>query len=1161
MADGITRFLPQYPNIVPNEDDLLNPYDGKFYDTIYRKKEFYDLRLSKVENVPDRRGELMNHQKIITRYLSSHTPYNGILLFHEMGTGKTCSAVGAIEQIKSEGKFRGAIYIASATLGKNFLNELVETCTDGRYIPEDLGDTDRTGRIRMKKAVSDYYKLGKDYTYAKFAGRVAKMSLEEVRRRFNNHVIVIDEVHNLADNKKDGASYRQIWNFLHQVQGCKVMLLSGTPMRNKVWDIASVMNLILPAEKKEQLPTGEEFIKKYCDHVDKDLDLVTKDGANELKGIFKGRVSYLRGITSDVRRVFRGTTIKVQGIKQKRGYFKVSESIMSKFQTKSYMKALQMDTDDMSSTTKRSGYYRNSRQAALFVFPDGSWGTKGFKRYIKVKKAKKIWNRKRKGGNIWTDEGRGLKKEIQKGGINALEKYSCKYAASCRIILQAIKQNRLVFVYNESVREGGVVLFTMILKALKFTQTTGTSVMKGNTFAVLTGDTANKSAIIANFNRPDNANGDRINVIIGSQAVSEGVTFKNVQVEIVQTAWFNYARIDQALARGYRAGSHRVLTAKNKKVVQDIYLQAAIPLKSEMKDSTSSLGPITPPRAPPRAPRAVELQGIDLYMYTVAQKKDISFKKIEVIMRSAAFDCALTYRRNLVIGGAGTRECDYGNCDYECIDVPKEEYQGTGGIPAKDLDLSTYQLYYSGEKVKSLVLTIVRLFRDNFILSLQDISTVIPAENEFELLTALDTVISNSVPIHNKYGFTSYLQEENDMYFLVDGLSTIGSSSMAYYTKYPNVKTNQTFATIKAKYFTEVALPLAIRDLCRAKGDLRPYLRRLPLEYREMFLEYSVIAEILRERGQEFEKDQVKLIEKILIYFDSDIRKIGESNLIVSSLLQTHGGPLRCMSTTGDLKWHDCSEKEEGIYSKGTLIARVRLEKEDFYGQINRKMRKFCIRDCRTGCASKEGEKIRGHKLTSGLECTSYTHDTLGLIVSFYTEMPVPPTDATKRYILSNACGPPVDVKEGIIQPHQQREINKGVAQIVGDKIRIRKLTIANNEEGLREFLLQNFRRPNLVRAKYWFAENKDLFKHLVVLGGGDLGDDSAKKKKAVERGIKKMTVPQMRRLIYYGTLKKLPICMFLCAWFNSNNLLIDDNHCGSGRKPKPKGLSKAKKG
>ena len=75
----------------------------------------------KCENVPELKIALMNHQKIIARFMSSRTPYNGLLLIHEMGSGKTCSAIGVIEQIRSESKtndFQGAIIFGS---GKNIL--------------------------------------------------------------------------------------------------------------------------------------------------------------------------------------------------------------------------------------------------------------------------------------------------------------------------------------------------------------------------------------------------------------------------------------------------------------------------------------------------------------------------------------------------------------------------------------------------------------------------------------------------------------------------------------------------------------------------------------------------------------------------------------------------------------------------------------------------------------------------------------------------------------------------------------------------------------------------------------------------------------------------------------------------------------------------------
>ena len=135
---NIQDFLPKYPNINKADDDILNPYDDGFYESIFRKKEFYDERLGKKEDLPTEKGVLMKHQTTIARFLSSHTRYDILLLVHQMGSGKTCSAIGAIEQIKNEeNNFRGALIFAKGQgLLKNFVRELRDKCTAGQYIPE-----------------------------------------------------------------------------------------------------------------------------------------------------------------------------------------------------------------------------------------------------------------------------------------------------------------------------------------------------------------------------------------------------------------------------------------------------------------------------------------------------------------------------------------------------------------------------------------------------------------------------------------------------------------------------------------------------------------------------------------------------------------------------------------------------------------------------------------------------------------------------------------------------------------------------------------------------------------------------------------------------------------------------------------------------------------
>lgn len=106
---NIENFFPKFPNIFNYQSAILNPYDNDFNDAIVTKKEFETLKLKKYEELTAkddlklnkyeklRRGtvgdlsssekkdfKMLNHQKIISRFFSSLTPYDQLLLFHEM---------------------------------------------------------------------------------------------------------------------------------------------------------------------------------------------------------------------------------------------------------------------------------------------------------------------------------------------------------------------------------------------------------------------------------------------------------------------------------------------------------------------------------------------------------------------------------------------------------------------------------------------------------------------------------------------------------------------------------------------------------------------------------------------------------------------------------------------------------------------------------------------------------------------------------------------------------------------------------------------------------------------------------------------------------------------------------------------------------------------
>ena len=45
--------------------------------------------------------ELLPHQIFVKNFLSFQTPYNSLLLYHGLGSGKTCSAITVAEEMRS----------------------------------------------------------------------------------------------------------------------------------------------------------------------------------------------------------------------------------------------------------------------------------------------------------------------------------------------------------------------------------------------------------------------------------------------------------------------------------------------------------------------------------------------------------------------------------------------------------------------------------------------------------------------------------------------------------------------------------------------------------------------------------------------------------------------------------------------------------------------------------------------------------------------------------------------------------------------------------------------------------------------------------------------------------------------------------------------------
>ena len=1036
--EDIYEFLPKYPNIVENKDTLLNPYNNNFYENIYRKKELYDEKLDKFEEFPDEVGGLLKHQKIISRFFSSRTDYDQLLLVHEMGSGKSCTAIGAIEEIKLVGGFKKVLYLAKGeALINNFINELIFKCTDGRYIPENYDKLTKLEQThRKKKMIKDYYNFNTFETFAKYINNTNDFM---IKTEYNNCIIVIDEVHNLRIQEKVGGLnlYNQFLRFLHIIEGSKILLLSGTPMKDNVKEIASIMNLILPfKDNSPQLPTGEDFLREYFNKKGNDLFIIKNSKIDELKKQMKGRVSYLRSIQSSIKVEYEGQ--KLGNLK----HFNVFEDKMSDFQTKVYNKAYKIDTEG-----DKEGIYSNSRQASLFVFPDETFGPEGFNKYIKTSKSGQVFiadNGKKKKTMSFTLKPE-LKKEIEGDTedekLEKLSKFSSKYADAIKNILNARDNGKCVFVYNEFVSGGGLILFGLLLELFGFTKATSTE--KHNSFkpryASLTNLTSTDTQIrdiVSRFNKKDNINGKVINVIIGSRKISEGFSFQNIQIEEILTPWFNYSETSQAIARGIRFGSHRMLEEQEENISIKIYQRVSIPKTGK---------------------------SIDLQMYEISENKDISIKRVERIIKETAFDCALTYNRNKIEGKDGERECEYMDCIYNCDGISMELINKS--LKNKELDIITYQLYYNENNIQNIINKILDIFKVIFSSDFNSIQEFLEEYeySNFELLTALTRIINNNIIITNKYGFPCYLKEEDNIYFLIDNLSLKGKFLSEYYSEFPHIITNNNFYNIVAIMYYDY-LPNIINKLYTVenKNDIRKLINKIPNEIQAYIIEQSILAKTKKLTKNKESRD------KILEYFNSFYKKI--DNTWISSFLYNENEILRCLNNN---KWTECSDEIKDKYLETLKQQVINLEKNPYgyYGQINPDTDKFCIRDL-----AKIGA-LKGHQKSRGQVCTTYQLKDLYDIVINKLKIPLPDKKIFVKYLNEK-----IKKKQRELKIKELSELNdKDTLWNIIQKFKIIKDMFSNKDilssnDMLRILYWGTMKKEEIcIEIRKWFDENKLL--------------------------------------------------------------------------------------
>jgi hypothetical protein len=168
--------------------------DREFQKKISLKKEFrykYDGEIvpvkEKSKTLCKRTSafELSPHQEFVRKFISYQNPYNSLLLYHGLGSGKTCSAISITESLRLYSKyipnFKKILMVASPNVQENFKLQLFDPskltrvnglwnlhgCVGNALLKElNIDHTQAMKREdlihRIKKIIKDNYSIIKD---------------------------------------------------------------------------------------------------------------------------------------------------------------------------------------------------------------------------------------------------------------------------------------------------------------------------------------------------------------------------------------------------------------------------------------------------------------------------------------------------------------------------------------------------------------------------------------------------------------------------------------------------------------------------------------------------------------------------------------------------------------------------------------------------------------------------------------------------------------------------------------------------------------------------------------------------------------------------------------------------------------------------------------
>ena len=665
--------------------------DPRFQNKISSKKEF-NYVYKTTETCNKSQFILQPHQEFIKRFIHRLTPYNGVLLYHGLGSGKTCSAISISEEYRRDNihipTFKKIFIIANPNIQANFKNQLfnpeklifknnrwtIYGCV-GNYILEEANITNRMSKEKVISVVNKY--INKYYSfvgYKQFSNnfnRLFKNDRELLKQKYQDVMIVIDEAHNIRST--EGNIYGTLDNLTRIIKYNKIIFLSGTPAYHTATDAIVLMHILRQNDNRSIKP--DEYF------YDKESEKIKNESA--LKKYCNGYVSYIRGDNP--------LTFPHQIMPQQ---FSINDSY-TMFEKPTYNYKL----DENNVITKHiqhldiyinelSGYQRELYENCFYYdlkpdillqclnivypsdknnLPENYCGKIGLQTVLTKnmeKDAKTLFKYKEEAVNIFK--------------LDKIENYSIKIK---NIIENINNSNGIVLIYSKYVW-GGVVPMACVLEEMGYSRYTGQIKAKNilcekkksedfKTYSIITGNEiikGNNKYIIRRASDKQNKDGKNIKIIIITETGSEGIDLYNIRQVHIMDPWWNMSKIEQIIGRARRNCSHMLLEEVNRNV--SVFLHGCVFKKDGINEETENH------------------EVYDMYRYKKSEQSSIINGNILKLFKEISIDCNLSQNKNYdnpiikqrlfngniidfdIRDKPYSKNCNYQkNCSYKCNNV------------------------------------------------------------------------------------------------------------------------------------------------------------------------------------------------------------------------------------------------------------------------------------------------------------------------------------------------------------------------------------------------------------------------------------------------------------------------------------------------------------